>query len=177
MNIKRFFRTKSGNVGACVLEIVVGVLLLINPVGFTSAIIIGAGILMVLVGLVSIIRYFTTDPEIAAQQQLLFKGLLLAMGGLACIVKHNWFLTAFPLLTVLYAIAMLLLAASRLQKMADMRRFHLSTWYMPGIAAALAAAMAAIILINPFGAVTAVWTFVAISLIAQAVVEIVTIAL
>lgn len=53
----------------------------------------------------------------------------------------------------------------------------MSTWYMPGIAAALAALMAIIILVNPFGAVTAVWTFVAISLIAQAVVEIVTIAL
>lgn len=177
MNLKRFFRTKSGSIGACILEIAVGVLLLINPVGFTSAIIIGAGIIMVLAGLVNVIRYFTAAPELAAQQQLLFKGLLLAMGGMACIIKHDWFLTAFPLLTVLYAIAMLLLAASRLQKMADMRRLHLSTWYMPGIAAALAALMAIIILVNPFGAVTAVWTFVAISLIAQAVVEIVTIAL
>lgn len=177
MNLKRFFRTKSGSIGACILEIAVGVLLLINPVGFTSAIIIGAGIIMVLAGLVNIIRYFTAAPELAAQQQLLFKGLLLAMGGMACIIKHDWFLTAFPLLTVLYAIAMLLLAAYRLQKMADMRRLHLSTWYMPGIAAALAALMAIIILVNPFGAVTAVWTFVAISLIAQAVVEIVTIAL
>lgn len=177
MNLKRFFRTKSGSIGACILEIAVGVLLLINPVGFTSAIIIGAGIIMVLAGLVNIIRYFTAAPELAAQQQLLFKGLLLAMGGMACIIKHDWFLTAFPLLTVLYAIAMLLLAAYRLQKMADMRRLHMSTWYMPGIAAALAALMAIIILVNPFGAVTAVWTFVAISLIAQAVVEIVTIAL
>lgn len=177
MNIKRFFRSKCGNIGACVLEIAVGVLLLINPVGFTSAIIIGAGIVMVLTGLVNILRYFITAPELAAQQQLLFKGLLLCMGGVACIVKHDWFLTAFPLLTVVYAIAMLLLAASRLQKMADMRRLHLSTWYMPGVAAALAAAMAIIILINPFGAVNVVWTFVAISLIAQAVVEIVTLAL
>ena len=40
-----------------------------------------------------------------------------------------------------------------------------------------AAVMAAIILINPFGAVAAVWTFVAISLIAEAIVEIITIAL
>lgn len=177
LNIKRYFSTRSGSIVACILEIAVGVLLLINPVGFTSAIIIGAGIVMVLAGAVNIIRYFTTAPELAAQQQLLFKGLLLCMVGAACIVKHDWFLTAFPLLTVLYAIGMLLLAAARLQKMADMRRLHLSTWYLPGIAALLAAAMAVIILINPFGAVNVVWTFVAISLIAQAVVEIVTVAL
>ena len=40
--------------------------------------------------------------------------------------------------------------------------------------ALLAVALAAIILWNPFGAVTAVWTFVAVSLIAEAIVEILT---
>ena len=99
------------------------------------------------------------------------------MAGAACITKYGWFLTAFPLLTVIYAIAMLILAAAKLQKMADLRRLGMERWYMPGVSAALAAVLAAIILINPFGAVAAIWTFVAISLIAEAIVEIITIAL
>ena len=177
MNIKNIFKGKSGSIVTCIIEIVVGVLLLINPVGFTSGIIIGAGVAMCLGGLLSIVRYFMMKPELAAQKQLLFKGLVSLLAGAACITKYDWFLTAFPLLTVLYAIAMLILAAARLQKMADMRRMHLPCWYMPGIAALLAAVLAAIILLNPFGAVTAVWTFVAISLIAEAIVEIITIAL
>ena len=177
MNIKSVFHGKSGSIITCIIEIVVGVLLLINPVGFTSGIIIGAGVLMCLGGLLSIIRYFMVKPEIAIQKQLLFKGILALMAGATCITKYDWFISAFPLLTVLYAIAMLILAASRLQKMADMRRMHAPRWYMPGIAAALAAVLAVIILINPFGAVAAVWTFVAISLIAEAIVEIITIAL
>lgn len=177
MNIKSLFHGKSGSIITCILEIVVGVLLLINPVGFTSGIIMGAGVLMCLGGLLSIVRYFMMKPEIAAQKQLLFKGLIALMAGAVCITKYDWFLSAFPLLTVLYAAAMLVLAAGKLQKMADMRRMHLPRWYMPGIAAALAAILAAIILINPFGAVAAVWTFVAISLIAEAIVEIITIAL
>ena len=177
MHIKNVFHGKSGSIITCIIEIVVGVLLLINPVGFTSGIIIGAGALMCLGGLLSVIRYFMVKPEIAAQKQLLFKGILALMAGATCITKYDWFISAFPLLTVLYAIAMLILAASRLQKMADMRRVHAPRWYMPGIAAALAAILAVIILINPFGAVAAVWTFVAISLIAEAIVEIITIAL
>ena len=108
---------------------------------------------------------------------MLFKGLLSMMAGAVCITKYDWFLSAFPLLTVIYAVAMLILAAAKLQRMADMRRMHLPRWYMPGISAALAAVLAAIILINPFGAAAAVWTFVAISLIAEAIVEVVTIAL
>ncbi len=177
MNIKNLFRGKTGSLFTCILEIVVGVLLLINPVGFTSGIIIGAGVMMVLGGIVSVIRYFMAKPEVAAQKQLLFKGVVALMAGAVCITKCDWFIAAFPLLTVLYAIAMLVLAAAKLQKMADLKRFNAPRWYLPGISAALAAVLAAIILINPFSAVAAVWTFVAISLIAEAIVEIVTIAL
>lgn len=177
MNMKKVFQGKYGSIVTCILEIVVGVLLLINPVGFTSGIIIGAGVLMVLGGLVSIVRYFMSKPEIASQKQLLFKGVVMILGGAVCITKYDWFLSAFPLLTVIYAAAMLVLAAAKLQRMADMRRMGLMRWYMPGIAAALAAVLATIILLNPFGAANAVWVFVAVSLIAEAVVEIVTIAL
>ena len=177
MSIKLNMRGKTASIITCIVEIVVGVLLLINSVGFTSGIIIGAGVLLCLGGLLSVIRYFMVKPEIAAQKQLLFKGLLALMGGAACILKHEWFLGAFPLLTVLYAIAMLILAAAKLQKMADMKRQNAVRWYMPGISALLAALLAGIILLNPFGAAAAVWTFVALSLIAEAVVEILTIAL
>ncbi len=177
MNIKSIFRGKSGSIVTCILEIVVGVLLLINPVGFTSGIIIGAGALMVLSGLLNGVRYFMAKPEVAAQKQLLFKGIISVMAGVTCIAKHDWFIGAFPLLTVLYAIAMLVLAAAKVQKMADLKRMNMPRWYMPGISAALAAVLATIILINPFGAVAAVWTFVAISLIAEAIVEIITVAL
>ena len=174
--MKRIFQGKTGSIVICIVEIVVGVLLLVNPVGFTSGIIIGSGVLLCLSGLLSIIRYFMMKPELAMQKQLLFKGLIALMGGATCITKYDWFLAAFPLLTVLYAIAMLILAAAKLQKMADMKRMHLPRWYLPGISAALAAVMAAIILVNPFGAAAAVWTFVAVSLIAEAIVEIITIA-
>ena len=64
-----------------------------------------------------------------------------------------------------------------LQKMADLRRLSMPHWYMPGISAALAGILAAVILINPFGAALAVWTFVAISLIVEAILEIIIIAL
>ena len=177
MSIKSIFHGKSGSIVTCILEIVVGVLLLINPVGFTSGIIVGSGVLLCLGGVLSIVRYFMMKPELAMEKQLLFKGLLALMGGAVCITKYDWFLGAFPLLTVLYAIAMLILAAGKLQKMADLKRMGLPRWYMPGLSAALAAVLAVIILVNPFGAATAVWTFVAVSLIAEAIVEIITIAI
>ena len=82
-------------------------------------------------------------------------------------------MAAFPLLTVLYAGWMLVMAAMKLQKMADLLRARNPRWYLPAINAVLAAVLAAIILINPFSVTKAVWTFVAISLIAEAVMELV----
>ena len=95
------------------------------------------------------------------------------MTGVLCMTQYMWFLTAFPLLTVLYADWMLVLAAMKLQHMTDMLRMKIGRWYMPAIAAGVAIVLAVIILWNPFGAVNAVWTFVGVSLIAEAVVELV----
>lgn len=171
--VKAFFRGRMGSVVLCVAEIIVGVLLLINPVGFTSGIIIGAGWVMAALGGAGVIRYFLMKPEEGAKAQLLFRGLLLVLAGVLCITQSRWFIAAFPLLTVLYAGWLLVLAAMKVQRMADMLRLKAGRWYMPAISAGMAVVLAAIILWNPFGAVNAVWILVGISLIAEAVVELV----
>lgn len=169
--MKQVFKGKWGALIVCALEIIVGVLLLIDPVRFTTGIIFGAGVILMLGGAYSILRYFLSKPEIAAQRQLLFRGLLGIMAGLVCVTQYEWFLTAFPLLTVLYAGWMLVLAAGKIQQMADQKRGGVNRWYMPGISAAAATVLAVIILINPFGAVNAIWVFAGISLIAEAAID------
>ena len=53
----------------CLCEILVGVLLLINPIGFTSGIIIMLGIVLLISGIISVIGYFRTDAAIAVHEQ------------------------------------------------------------------------------------------------------------
>jgi len=171
--IREMLKGRTGGMVLCALEILVGVLLLIDPMGFTGSIIVGAGAVMALCGIVSALRYFTVKPEAGAAGQLLFRGLLLMMAGLVCVTQVQWILTAFPLLTVIYAGWMLVLAAMKVQQMADMLRLKAGRWYMPAIAAGVAAVLATVILINPFGAANVVWNFAGISLIAEAVVELV----
>ena len=55
-----------GSVAMSLAEIVVGILLLVNPVGFTSGIIIAFGIVLMLMGISTTIKYFRTEPEEAA---------------------------------------------------------------------------------------------------------------
>ena len=157
----------------CVLEILVGVLLLVDPTGFTSAIIIAAGAALILYGVISIVRYFRADAAEGALRQSLFKGLLLLLGGLFCVLRSRWFVDTFPLLTILYGIGLLISGVGKIQWMADMIRFGRKRWYLPAISAVLSLIFAAIILCSP----TALWSFLGIVLIVEAVFDIVAIAL
>ena len=162
-----------GSILMCVLEILVGVLLLLDPTGFTSSIIIAAGAALILYGAICIVRYFRADAAEGALRQNLFKGLLLLLGGLFCVLRSKWFVDTFPLLTILYGIGLLISGVGKIQWMADMIRFGRKRWYLPAISAALSLIFAAIILCSP----TALWSFLGIVLIVEAVFDIVAIAL
>lgn len=48
------------------VELIIGILLLVDPVGCTSGIIVALGVMLMLLGIGSIIKHFRTEPEEAA---------------------------------------------------------------------------------------------------------------
>lgn len=173
--MKKFLSGRFGGMLLCVAEILVGILLLVNPEGFTSGIVIGAGVVMLVAGVVFGTIYFVGDAQTMAVRRTLFKGILLLLGGIFCVTKYDVLLKAFPLLTWLYAAAMLVLAAYKLQCAVDIIRLSGIRWYVPAISAALAFLLALFILLNPYGATQIVWGFLGVSLILEAGLEIATI--
>ncbi len=157
----------------CLFEIIVGILLLVSPIGFTSGIIITAGILLCLLGLKSVIKYFRTDINEAIKSQLLFKGSIFLIIGLFCIIKSNWFVATFPLLTVLYGIGILLAALIKLQNTVNLIRLKKRNWYISAIGTVASAVCAIIILFNPFSSTAVLWMFTGITLIAEAFVDVI----
>ena len=99
--------SRISNILLSLCEAVIGVLLLVNPVGFTTGIIIFLGAVLIILGLISVIQYFRTSPEIAAVKQGLTRGCLEILAGLFFILKHGWFIATFPILTILYGIGTL----------------------------------------------------------------------
>lgn len=79
------FNRRKGNLLTCIAELLIGILLFINPVGFTSGIIIMLGVILAGSGIVNLFGYFRAAPEDAAEQGGLAKGLgLLLAGTFAC---------------------------------------------------------------------------------------------
>ena len=139
--MKKFLTSKIGNILLCIAEIIVGVLLLVNPDAVTSAFIIGAGAVMILTGIVFCTLYFVGEAEKMVIKQLLFKGLLLIILGVLCVTQYGVLLAALPFVTWVYAIAMLILAAYKVQCTVDILRLSGIRWYFPAYLRFMAAAM------------------------------------
>ena len=165
---------RTGNLLMCIIEVILGILLLIDPIGFTSGIIIVLGVLLTLLGIRSLVDYFRQDADEASESSGLAKGLLLAILGVFCMFKSGWFIVTFPILTVFYGILTLMTGISKIQWAVDMLRQKQKYWYVAIIGAVLTLVFAILILCNPFSSTTVLWTFIAISLIIEAVVDIFT---
>lgn len=152
--------------GLC--EIAVGILLLVNPVRFTSGILIALGVLLVLCGAYDAAMYFITDPIQAAKEQKLTRGLTLLIIGLFCILRSGWFIATFPALTMIYGVLLLLIGLAKVQHTVDMLRLKKAMWPVAAISAAVSLITAALILFNPFESTRVLWVLMSISLIAQA---------
>lgn len=159
-----------------IIELIIGILLLINPIGFTSGIIICAGVVLSLMGISSLVKYFRDELEEAAKTHNFSKGAMLLLLGIFCMFQSEWFITTFPLLTVIYGIFTLITGITKMQGAIDMKRTHNKYWYVALISAILTLICAVFILANPFATTAVLWTFIAVTLIIEAVMDILTFA-
>lgn len=162
-----------GSLAVSLAELIVGILLLINPVGFTSAIIIACGIALTVFGIGKIIKYFRTEPEQAALSRFLATGLVALLGGGFCTFNSQWFVMTFPVLTLVYGAVILVTGLTKLQWTVDIIRTKRKRWFLSAISAAASILCGAVIVANPFGATEVLWMFIGISLIVEAAFDII----
>lgn len=158
-----------------VLELVVGFILIINPDAFTRGVIISFGVLLMLFGVVSIIQYFRTEPQMATLQKKLAQGVGSLVMGLVLGIRSQWFVEFFPMLTSLYGIALLAVAIVKLQRIVDFLRLKQRGWYLEGIGTLLLTVSGILLLVNPFTTVKYVWILIAVVLFLDAALTLATI--
>lgn len=164
-----------GAIVFCLLQVVFGILLLVDPIDFTSGIIVAFGIVLLITGTISIIRYFKTDADEAAKSQTMFKGLISLLAGWFCAFRSNWFVATFPVLSIIYGIVVLVTGLGKVQWVFDMIRAKKKKWFLAAISAVLSIVCAVVILSDPFTTTAVLWTFTGISMIVDAVFDIIAI--
>lgn len=158
----------------CLFEALTGILLLINPIGFTSGIIMAAGIALLIMGLVSIVKYFRADAAEAAASQSLMTGLVVLLVGAFCTFRSQWFIITFPVLTIIYGVGVLVAGLGKVQIAVDMLRLKNKKWFLGAVSALISIICSVVILQNPFTSTTVLWMFTGISLLAEAIFDVIT---
>lgn len=167
-----FLKRNANVILICLFEALIGILLLFDPIGFSSAIVIAFGVALIAAGLIAVIGYFRTDAVEAALGRTFAKGLAMLLAGAFCVLQPTWFIVTFPLLTILYGVVILLAGLGKAQWAIDALRLKTGRWYLPAIGAAVSIGCAFVILANPFATTLVLWMFTGISLIVEAVLDI-----
>ncbi|MCD8341191.1 MAG: DUF308 domain-containing protein [Clostridiales bacterium] len=156
-------------------ELVIGILLLLDPIGYTTGVIAVVGVVLTALGIISAVSHFRLPPEEAARGYQLTVGLIEIAGGLFCVFCSDWFISAFPVLTLLYGVVLLVTGFVKVQWVVDLARMKRRQWFLPLIEAALAFLGAVILFRNPLTSSSFLWGYAAVTLIAEAVMDIVTV--
>lgn len=161
------------NIVGGIVQLVIGILLLCKPDAFTKGIIIAVGFFLILYAIRNIVGFFKVDALDAYKQRYISKCLLSFIAGLFCIFKAEWFLLTFPILTLLYGIAILVYGIHKIEFTVAMKRLGNKVWLWVGINSLISVICSLIIITDPFGTSRALWMFAGIYLIVQAVLDIV----
>ena len=89
----------------------------------------------------------------------------------------KWLLAAFPFVGMIYGIMLVLLGIEKVQTAVDQKRLGAGKWYMPAISAAISVVCGVIITLNPFTTMVYMWMFTGISLIVEAIADIISFAM
>lgn len=154
-----------------IFSIVVGVLLLVNPVLYAIAMIKVAGALLVVLGIIDIVKYFRTDPQETAKESAFYSGSIMIAAGVFCLFESGWFVGVFPVLAVLYGLFQILIGFRKLQRMVDALRAKQKLWYLKAISSGMTLLFGFLIIFNPGMTMMSIWVFTGVTLIIEGILD------
>ena len=149
--------------------IVLGILLLVNPDLYSTIILQIAGILLAVLGIYDLIKYFRTEPEQAAKGSGFYSGAIMITAGIFCLFSGSRLKEAFPILAALYGVFQILLGYRKLQRMVDALRMKDELWWLKGISAGISLLFGFIIALNPEMKLIGIWAFTGLTLIIEGI--------
>lgn len=118
-------------------------------------------------------NYFRTPVVEAVISKDLARGLVEILVGIFFISNVGWIMATFPILAIIYGVVTLILGIHKVQLTVDMIRLKVRKWGFMAVSAILTIICAVIIIFNPFSTTAVLWIFVGVSLIVEAIVDII----
>ena len=165
----KFLRENWSSLLTILLLIVVGILVLVNPDLYTTIIIRVVGVLLTVLGIYDIVKYFRSEPMEAAKGSGFYSGVIMVTAGAFCIFRLNTLKSVFPMMAVLYGVFQIVLGYRKLQRMVDALRMKLPLWWLQAISAGISLLFGYLIALNPGMTLMNIWVFTGITMIIEGV--------
>ena len=165
----KFLRENWSSLLMILFLIVVGILVLVNPDLYTTIIIRVVGVLLTLLGIYDIVKYFRSDPMEAAKGSGFYSGVMMVTAGGFCIFSLNTLKSVFPMMAVLYGIFQIVLGYRKLQHMVDALRMKLPLWWLQAISVGISLLFGYLIALNSGMTLMSIWVFTGITMIIEGV--------
>ncbi len=164
--MKKFLKNANSGI-ICLIEIIVGVLLLLDPQSFISYILIIAGAFIAVTGVISLIKYFVAKPEESEKGGL--TGALVSLSiGAFLIIKNNIATAWITIITVIFGAAILYTGYQKLEKAVEKMRSK--QYFLVSLISALVTILFAVLIIFVIPD-KAIWLFIGIALIVEAAID------
>lgn len=164
------FREYKNSMTICLAEIVIGLMFLINPFGFTKAIVTGLGLFVLLFGAIQLLSYFSNKKMGMEIQTYLVLGVAGVCIGVFLMAGSGWIVATLSIVILLYGIFMLVSGISKLKWAWDLRKLD-KRWMTAAASALLTILAAVIIIVNPFSTTMLLWRFLGVVLLVEAVTD------
>ena len=151
-------------------ELVLGLLLLIKPVEFTSIVIAVIGALLAVLGGFHLYRYIRLSREEAAKTWKLASGAGLLIIGICAIASQRWLVALLSTLTTLYGGLALAGSFMKLQIAVDALRGKRPFWYLMAVSFVVSVVLATLLFLQVFNE-GSVWVITGIVLLVTAVLD------
>lgn len=164
--MKKFLKNANSGI-ICLIEIIVGVLLLLDPHSFISYILIIAGAFIAVTGVISLIKYFVAKPAEAEKGGLCGALVSLSIGAFL-IIKNNIATEWITLLTIIFGAAILYTGYQKLEKAVEKMRNK--QYFIVSLISALVTVLFAVLIMFVIPD-KAIWLFIGISLVVEAAID------
>lgn len=156
-------------------EVYAGVRLLTNPVEFTNTVVVLFGVIMLVIGVVSVIRALQVKASTGLPYRLgLWGGIFDLIIGAICVFWSSKVVSLFPVLVMIYGIIMVVSGIHKFRNYLALKDLGINRSWLVALAAILSIVLGVIVFLNPFTATDAAWTYTGIFLIVEGVVDLFT---
>ena len=150
-------------------EVYAGIRLLSDPVDFTNSVIVFFGIIMLIVGVVSLIRALKMKSGGLPYTMTLVGAILDLVIGIICVAFSKNVVSLFPILAMFYGVAMVIFGVNKIRQYAVLKDLQVPRAWILLVSGILTIILGVIVFLHPFSTTELIWMWAGIFLIAEGV--------